>query len=182
MTESADCWYQLDENDRITEVSSGFDEFARQNGGVPNFSRQVLGRSLWDFVQGKALRLLLDMTFKRAQQGTVRLPIRCDSPDQLRLLEMQVTPERRVSFASIRQESRVYPMEVGLDTIVCLCSWCNTFETSQGWLPLEQACQHLGLLQGPQEISHGMCPLCEQAFETLDSSHLQGGFREPPGF
>ncbi|MBS2037069.1 hypothetical protein JST97_18925 [bacterium] len=172
-------WYQLDEQDRIIEVSPHFDRFSSENGGPADLSRQVIGRSLWDFVKGDTLKMLLQLTLQRAQQGVVCLKMRCDAPHQLRLLEMLVTPDRRVGFTPLKVEQRLPgPDPKGAIEPITMCAWCNTFETEQGWLPLEQASAFLPLLYDSQrEISHGMCPPCEESFDTGTPAHLEEGFR-----
>jgi hypothetical protein len=152
-----DYWYRLDHQDRISAVSPSFDFFSRANGGPAGFSRQVVGRPVWDFVQGEELQTILKGIFERARQGTVRLPMRCDSPGEMRLLEMAVTPELQVCFTELKSEPRLPP------DWLTVCSWCNQ-------VPPEQT----QVMLGPEvKITHGICSRCERAFEDGDFDHLE---------
>ncbi|MBN9420684.1 MAG: hypothetical protein J0I12_34885 [Candidatus Eremiobacteraeota bacterium] len=166
-----DYWYRLDSQDRISAVSENFDQFSRDNGGPEQLSREVLGRPLWDFVEGEDLRVFLKSILERAQQGTVRIPMRCDSPGQLRLLEMQVTPDRQIHFLELKLRDR--PEAPAEDRLVTMCSWCNTMETEVGWLPLDLMA-HFSVPS--EKITHGICPQCEVAFENGEFDHLESGF------
>ena len=166
-----DYWYRLDNQDRISAVSENFDQFSRENGGPDGLSRQVLGRSLWDFVEGEDLRVFLKSILERAERGTVCLPMRCDSPGQLRLLEMQVTPDRQIHFLELKLRDRPMPPEE--DKLVTMCSWCNTMETEVGWFPLDLM-THFSVPS--EKITHGICPQCEAAFENGEFDHLENGF------
>lgn len=173
-----DTWYQLDTQRRITDVSPNFDCFSRENGGPPDLSRSVIGRPLCDFVTGESTRHLLQMLITQAEKGTVRVQMRCDSPHELRLVEMQVTPQLRVTFSTLKTQARRSSQGWQPETLIKLCSWCNTFETPQGWLTLEQAANLLNLLDGPsRDLSHGICPQCDSAFEEDDFGYLDQGFQ-----
>ncbi|MFN8610918.1 MAG: hypothetical protein U0931_25475 [Vulcanimicrobiota bacterium] len=173
-------WYQLDRQGRIIEVSPHFDSFSRENGGPPTLSRTVLGRPLLDFVSGQPARTVIQMLLKKAEQKIVRVPMRCDCPRELRLMEMTITPDFLVSFLTIEKGPRRSSGPEPEGRLISLCSWCNTFQTAQGWLPLEQAANLLQLLVNPPEdISHGMCPTCVEAFESEHFDHLGQGFQAP---
>ena len=106
--------------------------------------------------------------------------MRCDSPQELRLLEMRVDPpispnaERQVWFRELSTQTPAPLAEADPESLQTLCSWCNTFETDQGWLPVERAAGLLGLLsQRARPITHGICPRCVAGFETENFNHLQ---------
>jgi hypothetical protein len=70
--------YRLDREDKISDVSAGWGEFARENGAPELAGRTVLGRSIWDFVAGAEARLLWSRLFARcrATRESRRLPYR----------------------------------------------------------------------------------------------------------
>ena len=104
--------------------------------------------------------------------------MRCDSPLELRLMEMTVGPpdpenQRKISFRELATQPAPQPSQEDPDCLQTLCSWCNTFQTEKGWLPVDQAAPLLGLLsQRIRPITHGICPLCLEAFETGVFDHL----------
>ncbi len=189
-------WYLLDDQERIVEVGGDFDQFARDNQGPANLAQEVVGHSLWAFVQGRELRHLLRLLLQQAEAGLVRVPLRCDAPHEFRLIEMEIIakpPHRLVRFQSLLNQTNNLDLATtespGDDRPVTLCSWCNNVEVTNGsthWLPVDQAARALGLLVSqPQAITHGLCPACSEALAQPEDpegfQHLQRGFRCPPG-
>jgi hypothetical protein len=181
-------WYLLDEHDRIVEVGGDFDRFASENDGPHCQASQVVGQSLWSFIQGAEVRHLLRLLLQQAEVGSVRVPLRCDSPHELRLLEMEIVaqpPHRLVRFQPVLTQPNDPYNAPEPARLVTLCSWCNNVEVANGithWLPVDQAAQALGLLvRQPQGITHGLCPACSAALaqpqDPKGFQHLQRGFR-----
>ena len=93
-------WYTLQENDRITEVGGDWDDFAEQNEGAAVVAKNVLGRSIWDFIQGDdETAMFRSILFTCRLTGeTLDLMSDCSSGDVERVMRMKVVPlyEHRV--------------------------------------------------------------------------------------
>ena len=76
--------YIIDAEDRIVYVSDNWWFFAEENGADAScYPPHLLGRSLWDFIDGEETRYLygaLTGKVRQAKKG-IQVPIRCDSPD-----------------------------------------------------------------------------------------------------
>ncbi len=57
--------YCIDANDRLIEVDELWLAFARENGAERLTEAAVLGRSLWDFVEGEAIRAVYEDIHQR---------------------------------------------------------------------------------------------------------------------
>ena len=86
--------YSIDGDDRVVAVSDAWLEFARQND-APELTRdRVLGRPCWQFITGRETLEIYEALFGRVRQTgtTLSVPIRCDSPTELRFMRLRVTP------------------------------------------------------------------------------------------
>jgi hypothetical protein len=84
--------YWLDSLDRIAAVDGEWRAFAVENGAEELTEESVVGRSVFSFIADESVRHLWALLLRRARQGVVvQVPIRCDSPDDFRALELVVT-------------------------------------------------------------------------------------------
>jgi hypothetical protein len=170
--------YSIDGQDRLVAVSGEWEEFARANGAPQLARERVLGRSLWEFIDGQDTlevhRLLLDRI--RVRGAGVTLAFRCDGPRLRRDMQMVLEPgqDGRVEIRThLVHESR-RPYVALFDaaaqrsgSFLKVCSWCRKVEMGGlGWAEAEHAVRELRLLEIPPvpRISHGMCPACLEGF------------------
>ena len=160
--------YCLDASDRVVSVSDTYDQFGSATNGKVEDS-QVIGLSIWSFVQGLALQQALKRFLDRSRTRPGWLPYRCDSPVELRLWKIEAGLDGaalRVTFTQLASRERPPAKKAlkGLARPIQLCSWCNgVLEGGRlRWLPLEQAEQLAGMmLFSPSTVSHILCPLCQ---------------------
>jgi hypothetical protein len=121
------------------------------------------------------------------ETGTsVRFPFRCDSPDLLRYMEMEISLgeedsvwfqtylKRQVSVDSIPNHNGKESLR---DThLIKICAWCRLVLVQNNWYSLEDAVWMLGIFDESEapEITHGICYDCgelmKQEMEILKSS------------
>ena len=167
--------YRLDGDDKISDVSADWGEFARENGAPELAGRPVLGRSLWDVVVGAEARLLGSRLFARcrATRESRRLPYRCDGPDVRRYLVMALEAPTGSDILCVshvmREEPRasVLLLDPGVprtDEPLLACSWCRKVYVGGRWVEVEQAVEKLRLFERPELpfLSHGICPACAE--------------------
>ena len=165
--------YRIDQDDNIVSVEEAWDDFAASNDAPELEGKNVIERNLWDFVSDELTRHIYKQMTAEVRKGrSLTFGFRCDSPDQVRFLEMRMTPfsEEGVQFETFTSyiEERP-PQEIFrrsskvIDEVVIACSWCKKIKTAENvWHEVEQAIQILQLFDvdpAPQ-LSHGMCEDC----------------------
>ena len=171
---TAEWWYELDREDRITAVSPAWDEFAFENDTPSATAEHVIGRDIYSCVDGSPTRSLLQLIFDRIRSSgrAVELPFRCDAPEVRRFMTFTGEPTRDggllVRTRLLAEAERASLRFVGGESTggrgpIRQCSWCNRFAVRPGhWVEAETAAEQLGLfLDGTVPvISHGLCPGC----------------------
>jgi hypothetical protein len=178
--------YRVDAADLVVWVDSLWLAFARENGAAELTEQAVLGRPLWDFVEGEETRKLYREIHARVRSRvkSVVLPFRCDSPSLLRHMRMTITREDagRLMYESllIRVEPR---RRLGMldsqqplsNSFVTMCSFCKRgLLESAGWLEVEDLCVRLQLFEAAKapRLRHTVCPDCCHAVRhTLDNGN-----------
>jgi hypothetical protein len=164
--------YRLDKDDKITFVSSNWMPFAKANGMPGTTAKSFLGTRLWRHISDMSLRHFYKVLLSRVRLSgeSLTIPYRCDSPDQIRFMEMKIT-RLKSGELEIRCRQLRKPKSETTGTLatakmlpqsVVMCLWCDKVETSK-WLEPEQAAQKLQILNNtlPWIISHSVCPSCE---------------------
>jgi hypothetical protein len=178
--------YRVDASDSLVWVGSLWLAFARENGAAELTEEAVLGRSLWDFVEGKETRELYREIHTRVRSGvpSVVLPFRCDSPSLQRHMRMTITredagylmyesllvravPQRHLGILDSQQpRSRAF---------LTMCSCCKRgLIEPVGWLNVEEFSARLQLFEAPKvpRLRHTICPACTAALrKTLDNGN-----------
>ncbi|MBK9965824.1 MAG: hypothetical protein IPP07_13345 [Holophagales bacterium] len=165
--------YWLDSLDRIAAVDGEWRAFAVENGAEELTEESVVGRSVFSFIADESVRHLWALLLRRARQGVVvQVPIRCDSPDDFRALELVVTMDGPdlllvttsmlfvVPRPSVRLLRKVGPRST---SSVRICSWCKRIEVPvRGWCEVEEAAVLLEVLTGatPPGLEQGSCLDC----------------------
>ncbi len=87
--------YRVDAGDHLVWVDKAWLAFARENGASGITEQSVLGRSLWSFLADDGTRALYRQIHNRIRetQKSVVLPVRCDSPNLKRFMQLAITPE-----------------------------------------------------------------------------------------
>jgi hypothetical protein len=160
--------YWLSAGDEITATSEDWNDFALQNGGPDAMAEAVLGRSLWQFVQGVPTRrflsqLLLDC---RLGGGTVTLPYRCDGLGEDRLFALCITPEGQ---GALRLEHRLLRRrrafagtlpKAALAAEFRQCSICLACHTGRHWMAPGRL-----IRTADSVVTYVVCPTCLGALQ-----------------
>lgn len=172
--------YHLDDEDRFIRLSPNWSRFARDNDGSELADpERVLGRRIWEFVDGLTVRSLYRMFFDRVRGDgePIRVPLRCDGPTIRRMLELEISRPApgTLTLRSQTLWTQTRPAVSLLDrraerqaSIVTICSFCLKLLCGKQWLEAEQAVAAMDLFgeTPPPELSHGVCPDCLPAFFT----------------
>lgn len=171
-------WYRLDADDRVVDVSPGWDEFAMDNDSPEATAGNVMGRSFFDQISGPHMKQLLRTIFDRVRAvgGPVELPFRCDAPRIRRFMTCLPEPlddgGLKVHTRLLAEGARgFFPVleEAGARgrQPIRMCSWCLRIAVGPGaWVEPETAAERLGLLAGDvPTISHGICGQCKAGVE-----------------
>jgi hypothetical protein len=178
--------YRVDKTDKIVGVSDNFYTFAEKNDWHGHWRPEdVIGHSLWDFIQDRETRHLYQELFRRVRKGKRcrAIPFRCDSPDERRFLELilEALPDHQIAITSkiVRTEhrNRIRLLDAGTSRStdhLIICSMCKKIEVSpQHWAEIEEGLVQLRLFEAHDMplLSHGVCPECYQvAMRELDDS------------
>ncbi len=171
--------YRVDADDRIVAVDPLWLAFARENGAAELTEPTVLGKSLWDFMQDRALCSIYSKIHAQVRSSghAAVIPFRCDSPTLRRYMRMTITPGDAGSLIYESRIQRVVPQRyLGLldgkltrtDSQLKVCSGCKrAMLESVGWLDLEDICFRTGLLeqQDLPQLYHTICPACAEAMK-----------------
>lgn len=169
--------YRVASDLRIVWTSANWDSFARENGAPELAGGAVLGRSLWDFVEGSQTRAVYEVLLERVRDSgaEVTLPFRCDSPGVRRFMELRMTrpedAEVELVAELIREETRapVSLLDSGCPRAgdpIRICSFCKCVESRNGaWLEVEEAVEELGLEARTSlpPLLQAVCPACSEA-------------------
>ncbi|MGZ8378569.1 MAG: hypothetical protein ACXWZS_04095 [Gemmatirosa sp.] len=179
--------YALDADDRLLAVNAAWQAFAVENGGAP--ASAVIGTPLWQHVSDDAVRHLYARLFHRvrATQRPFRVPFRCDAPDAVREMTLDILPRpggglvlrsrivREVERAPLLLLARHLPRS---DDFLRMCGWCMRVDLEGTWHQVEDAVTSARLLcevPAPQ-VTHGICADCERVvFAALHAEELRDG-------
>lgn len=165
-------WYELDTDDLISGVSENWDTFAYHNDGEAARAEAVVGRRIWDFVEGPETCALLRAIYERARASrTVEVPFRCDAPSTARWLMLRAEPATqgriRIATWTVAENARA---AVGLldrcanrcEQTIRICSWCHSIWMDTEWTDLENAITRMKLLDNAPlpQLTHGICEHC----------------------
>lgn len=171
--------YSIDSTDHIRFINEAWLQFACQNDGAHLSRAYVIGKSLWEFIDGEDNRQVHRLILKtvRATQRVQEFKFRCDSPVCRRhfLLTVSPLPEGELMFSThpVREDSRspvplLDPDVKRGEQYLRICSWCiKACLPNQKWVELEDAISLLGLLCGGimPNVTHGVCPDCQITIE-----------------
>lgn len=197
--------YLTDAEGTIVAIgNSNWNRFACENNGTSLYDgRGVIGRNIFDFIQGDAVRETYRRFFDAILAGKsrrARLVSRCDSPAVRRELWIVITPVHGesgvehllVQSLTLSEEARppvdLFNFDAMLEKlrrakhlpILTMCSYCqdvrspgNCADGDDTWISAEIYYQRGG--DSKVRISHGMCPACEVKSEEAFASSLLVG-------
>ena len=177
--------YLLDRSDRITKVCPNWSDLARQRMAMRLDEEMVLGRSLWDFVQGGATQRLYDTLIHHVRRTGRKITFnyRGDSPDAIRYMRMVLLPGVHgiVRFRSelLHEQSRqravyfthaAYPRHPEL----LQCGLCNRLEHNGRWYTLDDALRYTDAIDElmPTEVGDTVCDGCISRIEITTHVRL----------
>jgi hypothetical protein len=157
-------------------VGGGWDRFALDNGATGALSENVLGQSLFASIEGEEVRALLRALIERVRTSgrPAKKMYRCNSPSELRLYTMTLTPLAGGALqvmhepAEITLLNRVVPFEYHLrptSASVPRCSFCNRFLQGSQWMDAAE----LPLLRVPLMVVNDVCDVCRQDLQLVES-------------
>jgi len=172
--------YSIDSADRIRFINEAWLQFACQNAGEHLNRAHVIGRSLWEFIEGEDVKQIYELIFKSAR--TKSLPVvfrfRCDSPVYRRYFLLTVSPlhdgELMLSTHPIREVSRnpvplLNPDAPRGKPSLRICSWCiKACLPTDEWVELEDVINRFDLLGSGTVplLTHGICSKCAIAIKN----------------
>lgn len=167
--------YSIDRNDRLVSVSDSWLDFAKRNAAPELIRERVLDRPIWDFVSGRKTREIYQQLFWRVRDrgATLSVPFRCDSPDRLRFMQLDLCPgeEDAIDFRAIVERELPRRHVRLLDRLArraeyafSICSFCRRIFAFGAWLEPEEAVSRLGWLESesPPEMEEYVCDDCER--------------------
>lgn len=171
--------YRIDGADRIQFLNEAWLQFACQNDGAHLNRANVIGKPIWEFIEGEAVCELYGQVFKavRVKQQAVGFKFRCDSPVCRRYFLLTVAPLQEevlmLSTHPVREESRkpvtvLDPDVERGESFLKICSWClKACLSAKQWVELEKAITRFDLLGGRPvpHLTHGICPDCQTMVE-----------------
>jgi hypothetical protein len=166
--------YTINHEDVITSVSEAWLNFATENASAHLTEPNVLGRSLWSFISNRETQAIYQIIVQKVRKlnAFIRVPYRCDSAEQRRFMELEISglPEGGVRFKSkcLREEPREHvdlldPRVEHSSSFIIMCSWCKQVQAGEEqWLEVEELVRLKSLFYtpSPPKISHGVCPQC----------------------
>lgn len=157
----------------LTRVNDAWLDFARENGCSQLTRANVLGRVLFDMIQGEEVRQLYMAILDSLLQSprVIELAYRCDAPDRRRFLRMRIEPgaDGAVCFKNRieREEARepvalVDPRAPRGNGLLGICSVCKKLRCADSWLEVEAGIRALGLFEAESlpQLTHTLCPEC----------------------
>ncbi|MBX2852828.1 MAG: hypothetical protein KTR15_13920 [Phycisphaeraceae bacterium] len=177
--------YLLDRADRVTKLCPHWSELARQRMALCLDEEMVLGRSLWDFVQGGATQQLYDMLIQESRRTGRKLAFnyRGDSPGAIRYMRMTLLPGYqgmvRLRSELLHEQSRqravyfthaAYPCRPEL----LQCGLCNRLEHNGRWYTLDDLLRLTDVIDDlmPTEVGDTVCDGCVTRIEIVTGVRL----------
>jgi hypothetical protein len=170
--------YCVDNRDIIIGVSRNWESFARSNSWDGETSPEdVVGHSLWNFVQGFETQHLYEEVFRIVRSGKTvgPIPLRCDSPQERRFLTLLLSPlpDGQIEIKStITRTERRDPIKLldkdapRSDELLRICSMCKKIATNHNtWAEIEEGLSQLRLFEAKEmpNLTHGLCKYCYKA-------------------
>ncbi|CAN5890525.1 hypothetical protein BH24GEM1_BH24GEM1_13150 [soil metagenome] len=175
----SDLLYHLNADDEITSVNEEWLAFAQANDEDACLPPQVLGRSLWEFIDDLETQHIYRQLHGRVRTRgkPVQVSFRCDAPERRRLLELRISAgaEQGLIYRvrTVRHQDRqpvplLDPHLPRSERFVTMCGWCKRVAAPErGWLEVEDAVSALSLFAEPRppQLTHGICDGCSRSLQ-----------------
>jgi len=171
--------YSVDIQDRIASVCDEWLEFARENDWVGLDESDLIGRPIFEFIEGEETQRIYRTIFQRVRhhQRSVTLPLRCDGPDVRRFIELEIRPAEQgrieMSGRLVRQETRkpvrFFDRKASRSQqAIAMCAWCKKIPVEGEWQEVEEAVARLDLFQAPElpAIRYDVCDVCRNRIKN----------------
>lgn len=172
--------YVINEADDIVSVGPEWDRFAVENDAPRAMAKNVIGRKIWDFIDGFETSSYLNAIFYACRMDTESFDIlyRCDAPEVQRLFRLSICPEEKgwltLNHALVHNKKRLQANNVAIFTDHfdnTRCSVCCSFLVGENWI---DTFSHLNDRYFPK--SYSVCPTCrENTRKKLDSMKRKDG-------
>ena len=162
--------YHIDKDDKIFHVNKSWNEFAVENDSS-HLVNSVLEKPIWDYISDGLVKNLYKelISAVRITKEAVHISFRCDSPEKMRFLEMQLFPlmDDGIAFHNIllREKTKEEGFTAEIIAIMAqagfsMCSSCNRINVGGEWMELVDALKERKI-EGTTLIAHyGMCSEC----------------------
>ncbi len=170
--------YSIDQSDLIESVDGAWLKFARDNGAAELTCESVIGRRLWDFIDGSGTRHFYRALFERVrlEQLETAIPFRCDSPELQRYMELRVrgASKGRIELSGrlLRAEKQLHvplinSLLAGSRQRFSICSLCRRVHAFGEWLEPETALQRFHVFETVHEpaVEHFVCDQCKELLD-----------------
>lgn len=192
--------FETDRNGTIQAIgTNSWDSFAAENGAPELTSDAVIGRNLFDFVEGKQVRDQIRKILERISQDpnwAWMLPFRCDAPQRQRNVIQSLRPifadhvctgfvfHSFYQFSWQRPPMGLYDFKRHRELAkqdrdlprVMMCSWCQRVQfapvAGTKWISAEN--YYAGGGRSDVRLSHGICEDCLET--TLDPLPIEECF------
>jgi hypothetical protein len=168
--------YTIDSLDRLVEVNQAFIESLSPSSANPGASA-LIGRSIWDFVEGSLPRQLWRVLYGRVRSvdAPIFVPLRADDANHRCLIDLELHPVGDRSIRHVREcvsfEARPsvalldsnYPRD---ERVLNRCAWCARVQVSFGrWQEVEEAYVALDLAANSTlpTLRAAACEPCKQS-------------------
>ena len=167
--------YTLDDDFQIVSTSSNWDSFAVENQGEACTTDRVVGKLLWEFVQGESVRLFLQviLMYCRESGQTLTFDCRRDSPDARRFFVQSVEYSENDGFIIRHRLENLYRPEAGPKVIKITeflqrnrCSNCGSIKLPDGWVDIFSFTSESVDISG-----YEICEACRESIASQQKVH-----------
>jgi hypothetical protein len=166
--------FTIDADDRIVHVNAAWLLF---NAGPEDVTRDYVGQPVWDLLGGGRVRLVWEVLYRRVRAigASIFVPMRVDTADERRLLDIELRPLADRSIQHVCEcawaEARapvalLDPARMRDARQVLCCAWCSRVQVRVGvWVEIEEAERVLGVAgaAAAPRLRQGVCAACQQA-------------------
>lgn len=171
------CCYRVDADDVLIWTDNSWSWFARNNGATELAQSSVQGRCLWDFIADESTRRLYAQVHRRVRTTgkPLVLPVRCDSPNLKREIQMTISKEESgvLHYRCVQLRVEVQTFLAMLEPTIPrsserlkMCSCCKKLCVEpEGWVDIEKvaAVLHLFAREVAPQLDYSVCPDCAVA-------------------
>jgi len=175
--------YRVNASDEVVWVDSAWLAFAKENGAPELADVSMRNQCLWQHMADEGTRSFYEQVHKRVRSTgkPLMLPVRCDSPNLKRHMQLTISPEATgtLHYESILLRVEAQP-HLALIDMRCkrtaermtMCSCCQKILIEPtGWIEIEDVATALHLFESKSapNLFYSVCPDCAQAAVSISS-------------